>query len=71
MVDNSRDAQASTLHIYHEERNTVRGKNMLCFLDDGEGMTPGINSIICDKVTSFNKNYKSYFFCSLQILFLR
>lgn len=35
-----RDADAKNLHIYTEERDELRGKFMLCFLDDGVGMEP-------------------------------
>lgn len=40
LVDNSRDAGAKNLHIYTERKKHIRGDYMICFLDDGEGMSP-------------------------------
>ncbi|XP_065196359.1 ATPase MORC2A-like isoform X2 [Sycon ciliatum] len=40
LVDNSRDAGASRINIYTEDCASVRGEKILCFLDDGEGMSP-------------------------------
>ncbi|XP_030909914.1 ATPase MORC2 isoform X1 [Melopsittacus undulatus] len=38
LVDNARDADATRIDIYPEQRNDLRGGFMLCFLDDGAGM---------------------------------
>jgi len=40
IVDNSRDADAQNLYIYTEPRDDLRGGFMLCFRDDGCGMSP-------------------------------
>ena len=41
LVDNSRDAKAKNLHIYTEKTDyNLRGGFSVCFLDDGEGMSP-------------------------------
>uniref|UniRef100_A0A8C5B8L1 CW-type domain-containing protein n=2 Tax=Gadus morhua TaxID=8049 RepID=A0A8C5B8L1_GADMO len=40
LVDNSRDANATRIDIYTENRPELRGGYMLCFLDDGTGMDP-------------------------------
>ncbi|KAM4576957.1 ATPase MORC2 isoform 2-T2 [Odontesthes bonariensis] len=40
LVDNSRDASATRIDIYTENRIGLRGGFMLCFLDDGIGMDP-------------------------------
>ncbi|XP_041439827.1 MORC family CW-type zinc finger protein 1-like isoform X2 [Xenopus laevis] len=39
IIDNSRDASASTLYIYSEPTSEFQGGQLLCFLDDGCGMT--------------------------------
>eukprot|EP00079_Xenopus_tropicalis_P012759 XP_002940158.3 PREDICTED: MORC family CW-type zinc finger protein 1 [Xenopus tropicalis] len=39
IIDNSRDANASTLYIYSEPTRDFQGGQLLCFLDDGCGMT--------------------------------
>lgn len=41
LVDNSRDAEADNLFIYTEPNPDYRGEHILCFLDDGSGMSPG------------------------------
>ncbi|XP_038008102.1 ATPase MORC2 isoform X2 [Motacilla alba alba] len=38
LVDNARDADATRIDIYTEQRDDLRGGFMLCFLDDGTGM---------------------------------
>ncbi|XP_050174402.1 ATPase MORC2 isoform X2 [Myiozetetes cayanensis] len=38
LVDNARDADATRIDIYTEQREDLRGGFMLCFLDDGTGM---------------------------------
>ncbi|XP_057267298.1 ATPase MORC2 isoform X1 [Pezoporus wallicus] len=38
LVDNARDADATRIDIYPEQRDDLRGGFMLCFLDDGTGM---------------------------------
>ncbi|XP_038618392.1 ATPase MORC2 isoform X3 [Tachyglossus aculeatus] len=38
LVDNARDADATRMDIYAEQRADLRGGFMLCFLDDGAGM---------------------------------
>ncbi|XP_008571228.1 PREDICTED: MORC family CW-type zinc finger protein 2 [Galeopterus variegatus] len=40
LVDNARDADATRIDIYAERREDLRGRFMLCFLDDGAGMDP-------------------------------
>nr|XP_056714156.1 MORC family CW-type zinc finger protein 1 [Euleptes europaea] len=40
LIDNSRDAGATRLHIFTENNETLQGGFMFCFLDDGCGMTP-------------------------------
>ncbi|XP_037634571.1 ATPase MORC2 isoform X1 [Sebastes umbrosus] len=40
LVDNSRDASATRIDLYTENRPELRGGYMLCFLDDGIGMDP-------------------------------
>ncbi|KAK2166514.1 hypothetical protein LSH36_38g03000 [Paralvinella palmiformis] len=38
LLDNARDASATKINIYTVPEEDSRGKYMLCFLDDGEGM---------------------------------
>ncbi|XP_054144487.1 ATPase MORC2 isoform X1 [Melozone crissalis] len=38
LVDNARDADATRIDIYTEQREDLQGGFMLCFLDDGTGM---------------------------------
>nr|XP_016849638.1 PREDICTED: MORC family CW-type zinc finger protein 2-like [Anolis carolinensis] len=38
LVDNARDADATRIDIFTEHRGGLRGRFMLCFLDDGAGM---------------------------------
>uniref|UniRef100_A0A8C5STB9 MORC family CW-type zinc finger 2 n=1 Tax=Laticauda laticaudata TaxID=8630 RepID=A0A8C5STB9_LATLA len=40
LVDNARDANATRIDIFTENRLDLRGGFMLCFLDDGAGMDP-------------------------------
>ena len=40
LVDNSRDANATTINIFTVPDESLRGGYLLCFLDDGEGMDP-------------------------------
>ncbi|XP_033118794.1 ATPase MORC2-like isoform X2 [Anneissia japonica] len=40
MLDNSRDAGATCMDIFTVENDQLRGGYMLCFLDDGVGMSP-------------------------------
>ncbi|KAJ7320370.1 hypothetical protein JRQ81_019881, partial [Phrynocephalus forsythii] len=40
LIDNSRDAGATRLDIYTVDRDNMQGGFLLCFLDDGCGMTP-------------------------------
>ncbi|XP_039188412.1 ATPase MORC2 isoform X1 [Crotalus tigris] len=40
LVDNARDANATRIDIFSENREDLRGGFMLCFLDDGAGMDP-------------------------------
>ena len=42
LIDNSRDAGANHLFIYTEVPRSVRvrGEYTICFLDDGQGMSP-------------------------------
>lgn len=40
LVDNARDASSTKIDIYTEPCETCRGKFILCFLDDGDGMDP-------------------------------
>ncbi|XP_058013978.1 ATPase MORC2 isoform X2 [Ahaetulla prasina] len=40
LVDNARDASATRIDIFAENREDLRGGFMLCFLDDGAGMDP-------------------------------
>ncbi|KAF8566595.1 hypothetical protein P879_04884 [Paragonimus westermani] len=45
LIDNSRDAGATELDIYTIKDSSVRGNFLLCFADNGCGMSPGnINS---------------------------
>ncbi|XP_075432962.1 MORC family CW-type zinc finger protein 1 isoform X2 [Ascaphus truei] len=40
LIDNSRDADATSLYIYSEQNDNLDGGFMLFFLDDGCGMSP-------------------------------
>ncbi|XP_074839622.1 MORC family CW-type zinc finger protein 1 [Carettochelys insculpta] len=40
LIDNSRDAGATRLDIFTVDNDKLQGGFMLCFLDDGSGMTP-------------------------------
>ncbi|XP_058850717.1 ATPase MORC2-like isoform X3 [Acipenser ruthenus] len=40
LVDNARDAEATRIDIYTEQKPELRGGYTLCFLDDGTGMDP-------------------------------
>ncbi|XP_052075180.1 ATPase MORC2-like isoform X1 [Mytilus californianus] len=40
LVDNSRDANATTINIFTVPDESLRGGYLLCFLDDGSGMDP-------------------------------
>ncbi|XP_067033345.1 ATPase MORC2A-like isoform X2 [Acropora muricata] len=40
LVDNARDASSQKIEIYTEPCESVRGKFLLCFRDDGDGMDP-------------------------------
>ncbi|XP_031557444.1 ATPase MORC2-like [Actinia tenebrosa] len=40
LVDNARDAASKRIDIYSVPAESYRGKYMLCFLDDGDGMDP-------------------------------
>lgn len=40
LLDNARDASATKINIYSVMDRSLRGGYMLCFLDDGQGMSP-------------------------------
>lgn len=40
LVDNARDASSQKIDIYTEPSESCRGKFLLCFRDDGDGMDP-------------------------------
>ncbi|XP_062942859.1 ATPase MORC2 isoform X2 [Cynocephalus volans] len=54
LVDNARDADATRIDIYAERREDLRGRFMLCFLDDGAGM----DSSDAASVIQFGKSAK-------------
>ncbi|XP_068767400.1 ATPase MORC2 isoform X3 [Struthio camelus] len=54
LVDNARDADATRIDIYTEQREDLRGGFMLCFLDDGTGM----DSSEAASVIQFGKSAK-------------
>ncbi|KAL1788950.1 MORC family CW-type zinc finger protein 1 [Sigmodon hispidus] len=47
LLDNARDAGAMRLDVFSVDNETLQGGFMLCFLDDGCGMSP---AAICDEV---------------------
>ena len=55
LIDNSRDAKANHLYIYTEKPYiNGRGDFTICFLDDGEGMSP----VECKNVATFGYSKK-------------
>ncbi|CAK9297209.1 unnamed protein product [Gordionus sp. m RMFG-2023] len=56
MIDNSRDANAKNIHIYEEANSELRGGYMICFLDDGCGMSPSEARDIMTFGRSFKKD---------------
>lgn len=60
LLDNARDAYATKINIHSVSDSTLRGGYMLCFLDDGQGMSPEEASDIITFGKSTKKSLDSH-----------